>query len=490
MIVALALGCLVLPAAWPTAARAQSVPDPGGGLMEKVVPQNVCPAPGPAAGQTPLRMSSYSIDYDEGGFTAISRKTVGTLTELTFAAVRWAVSVGSWLVSWAFSFGLADRLARPMAVVAGRYQEAFYAPQIGAALLASAAYAGLQIFRGRTGRGVAEFGASLLLVGILATWLLSDPKAFLDTSLRVTANLAGSVASVGLGNSASPCARTPGSFASPGIDAAVAPLTAELQRSFVQQPYELLQWGTLVPPNCRAARDAVLAASPGGNRNTVVSVMDQPGCTALYRFNRDPSTERLGVAVVVLIASGLMMLSLATVAGTVVAAQVVVVMLIALLPFAALSAALPGGGRTASWRWATALVRALTTIVVMSGFLTFLLLASDALLSAGQDQPLMVQMASLNVVAILAFALRQRMVRAGRLASTHVVRRLEASQPALRAPRTAVDVLGFVGSASPHYRVSTQRLGGDDLAGRVASAVGRARAPGIAPSATFSQGSH
>ena len=394
--------------------------------MEKVVPPIPCLVPS-AAPSYPL--SSYTIDYDEGGLTAISRKAVGTLTEMTFASVRWTVSVGMWLVGWAFSFGFADRLATPMAEVAGRYRTAFFVPLAGSALGLSAAYGALQIFRGRLGRGVGEFVLSLAFVAVFGTWLLADPRSFLTASFRFTAQLAGSVSSVAMGQPDASCAAPTGSFAQLQLDAPIAPLTAQIQQSFVAAPYELLQWGGPVPPACATYRDIVLAAGPGGDRDALVSVMDRPGCTALYEFNRQPSTERLGVAVLVLMAAGLLTISLALVAGSVVVAQVVAVGLIAVMPFAALAAALPGAGRTLMWRWAAALVRSLFTIVVMAAFLTFLLLASGALLSTTQGESLMEQMAVLNLVALLGISLRHRLARGGRTAVTNIGRRLEGARP-------------------------------------------------------------
>jgi hypothetical protein len=403
-------------------------PSPGGGsLMEQVVPGNPCP--GTAAGPGHFPLSAYTIDYDEGGFTAVSRKAVGTLTEMTFATARWGVSVGMWLIGWAFSFGFADRLAAPMAAVAGRYRAAFFVPLVGSALLLSAAYGGVQIFRGRLGRGLGEFVLSLAFVAIFGTWLLSSPQRFLDGSFKLTAQLAGSVSNVALTDPGAGCVAPQGSFAVPRLDAAVAPLTAQIQESFVQRPYELLEWGTPVPDACVAHRDAVLAAGPSGDRNALVAGMNRPGCTALYRFNRDPSTERLGVAVLVVIAAGILVLSLSLVAGSVVLAQLVAVGLIALMPFAGLAAALPGAGRMVTWYWATALARALTTIVVMSVFLTFLLLASDALLTSTRGDSLLVQMATLNLVAILGISLRHRLARSGRRAVTSMGHRLGHVQP-------------------------------------------------------------
>jgi hypothetical protein len=458
------------PARAQTPGPAGGTGSPDGSLMEQVIPATPCPAAtGVRAGRFPV--SAYRIDYDEGGFTAVSRKIVGTLTEMTFAGVRWLVSVGTWLVGWSFSFAFANRLAAPVARVANRYRVAFFVPLIGSALLISAAYGALQIFRGRMARGLGEIALSLLLVGAFATWLLANPGAFLDSSLRVTAQLAGSVAMVALPDSPAGCAAEPGSYALPRLDAAVAPLAQTIQQSFVERPYELLQWGSDVPPGCRPARDTVLAAGPGGDRDQLVAAMDRPGCAGMYRFNRDPSTERLGVALAVLVAAAILMVSLGLVAGSVVAAQVVAVALIAIMPFAALAAALPGSGRAAAWSWAGALVRALATIVVMSSFLTFLLLAADALLQSAEGQSLLVQMAVLNVVAVLGISLRRRMVHSMRRTAAGVTRRLQRTEPAAAWS-------GPVAGRGPRSPGESAALGAgsDVLAGRVAEAVTRTRA--------------
>lgn len=411
----------------PTAPAAPGLPAPTPTpLMQTVIPQPPCQAPDPAtSGQVAAYpISSYTIDYDEGGFTAISRKAVGSLTEMTFSTDRWVVGVGVWLVGWAFSFGFANRLAAPMAGVAGRYQDAFFVPLLGFALLISAAYGGIQIFRGRIGRGVGEFALSLLLVSAFATWLLASPEGFLNGAFGVTSQLAGSVASVALPPTPAGCAPVAGGYALPAVNAAVAPLTDQIENAFIRQPYQLLEWGTIVPQACRQQADEVLAAGSGGDRDQVVSAMDTPPCTALYTFNREPSTDRLGVAVLVLAASAILMVSLGLVAGTVILAQLVAVILVGVMPFAALAAALPGSGRTVMWLWGTALVRALVTIVAMSAFLTFLLVAGDALLASGQGQSLLVQMAVLNLVAVLGFSLRRRLLNAGRSTVDRAARRL------------------------------------------------------------------
>ncbi|MGH2718478.1 MAG: hypothetical protein ACRDJU_07865, partial [Actinomycetota bacterium] len=220
-----ALAVMVLPASAQTAPApappVAPVPTPTP-LMQTVIPQPPCQptqATGPAtSGElAAYPISSYTIDYDEGGFTAISRKAVGSLTEMTFATDRWVVGVGVWLVGWAFSFGFANRLAEPMSAVAGRYQNAFFVPLLGFALLLSAAYGAIQIFRGRIARGVGEFALSLVLVSAFATWLLASPQGFLNNAFGLTSQLAGSVASVALPPAPSGCSAPAGSYALPQL---------------------------------------------------------------------------------------------------------------------------------------------------------------------------------------------------------------------------------------------------------------------------------
>lgn len=477
LLVVLGLAAALALLAAPAAAQTPPAPPgtgPGGSLMETVIPPPPCGPTSATASAYPL--SAYTVDYDEGGFTAVSRKAVGTLTELTFATVRWVVGVGMWLVGWAFSFGVANRLAAPMASVAGRYQSGFYTPLVGSALFLSAAYGAVQIFRGRLARGVGEFALSLLLVAGFGTWFLANPKGFLDTAFATTAHLAGSVATVALGTGPGcpgSAGQAPGGFALPGLDAAVAPLTAQVEQAFVRRPYELLEWGTPVPAACARQEDLILAAGPGGDRDALVSLMDTPACHALYVFNRQPSTERLGVAVLVLAASSILVLCLGTVAGTVVVAQVVAVALIAVMPFAALGAALPRSGRVVLWAWGFTLLRALVTVVVMAGFLTFLLLAGDALLATGQGQPLLVQMAVLNLIAVLGLTLRRRVLRSGQRAAATLTRRIPTFQAglAVAAGATVLD------SVAPGFApgVAHPRGAADPMAPQVRAAVASAR---------------
>ena len=123
--------------------------------------------------------------------------------------------------------------------------------------------------------------------------------------------------------------------------------------------------------------------------------------------------ERLGVAVLSLFSAVIVIVLLVLVAATIVAAQLTAVALIALLPFAVLGGALPGAGRAVLWRWFSSFARALLAILMMSMFLAFLLVTTRAVLAAESGTSLLMRMASLNLVTILAFVARRRMLQAG-----------------------------------------------------------------------------
>ena len=437
--------------------------------------------------------SAYTVDFDDGDWKALSRKALGSATEMVAGFARFVVGIGLWLVSWAFTFGFAARLADPAVELAGRYQSSFAAPLVHFALVVAAAYGGWHVLRGRLGQGLGEFGISLLVLTLAGTFMLARPKAFLEGSIKTVGNLSGAVVStavdcgadcqtVQLGNCAAgsldPACTVPGGSVAgssdpstnpnaagppvPGSSRAqfvfdkyrglIRPLERGIHQAFIEQPYELVQWGRFVESGvCRDRMNEILARSPGGERDQIVHIMangkegesaedrlkrsggsgfallftnrdeDKPDgqCDALYKFNRTPTMERLGTAGLTLVAALIVTILLVLVAGTIVAAQIVAVALIAILPFAVLGGVLPGGGRQAFWRWVSTFARALLAILAMSVCLTFLLVTSRAILATESSNELMVRLSTLIAVTITAFVARRRFLEAGqRLAAS------------------------------------------------------------------------
>jgi len=494
-----------------------TAPD-SGALLDKIVPGQ-SPASRPGCFPT----SAYRIDFhQDSGVKALlspADNMMGWFTDFLFGLTRLLVAVGLWVVEWVFTFGFAGRLAQPAADIAARYQSNLAGPLVSFALTLAAVYGGFHILRGRLGKGAGEFGLSLFVVAFAGAFVLSQPKTFLDGALKTTGALSGSVVSlaVNCGNQCNysvrmgcptgaprdacpvPLAVLPGPPVSGGAEETyifdqyvglVHPLERGIHQAFIEQPYQLLQWGQAVPPGeCTHRMNEILAKSPGGNRNNIIHIMgtgemgksgggladaiqgpigkavadwlfgsssDLDGtCDALYKFNTQPSMERLGMAALALFAAIVIMVLLVLVAGTVVAAQLVAVVLIALTPFAVLGGALPGAGRQMLWRWMAGFARTLLTILLMSAFLAFLLVTTQAVFDTTTGDALLVRMAALNLVTIVAFVARKRMLAAGQRVATNFGQRLGSAsvgghRSSWMAPAAVGGATGF--ALSQHLR--------------------------------------
>lgn len=413
------------PALAGTADPAAEPDSTGGGgqpLLETVIP-------GSDPGQYPT--SGYDLGYDDGGTFGISNKVLGLFCSVAWAATRWLVRAGIWIVEWSFSFGFADRLAAPMRNVADVYQ-AQVVDRLGLGpffLLVAAAWCAFQVFRGRLGRGAGEFFVSVLIAGLAAT-MLASPSSVLFASLDKVAQA--SVEVTALTTSADAGA---GAARNLDVDAegAMRPLTAGLHRALVERPHELLNWGRFVPPGdpCRALYEELVATGPHGTDGEPRKRMGREcssGGEAMEEFNADPTPERLGATLLVGFAAVVVMLLMVVIAASLIAAQLGIVFLVAIAPFPIVAGILPGGGRGMFWRWLGAAGKALATVLMTTVFLALFLVGIDAVLTATSDEALMVQMGLIDVMVICAFVARKRLVGAGQRAVSRVTTRLEGSR--------------------------------------------------------------
>jgi hypothetical protein len=122
------------------------------------------------------------------------------------------------------------------------------------------------------------------------------------------------------------------------------------------------------------------------------------------------------------------MVLLVLVAGTLVAAQLLAVGLIAVMPFALASGVLPGGGRQMLWRWVAGVLRALAAILMMAVFLSFFLVSVKAMLAATEAETLFVRFAVLDLLVILMFVVKSRLLKAGKSLANNIGRRLEGAR--------------------------------------------------------------
>jgi hypothetical protein len=429
-ICALALVALlaVVGAPRPTAAAPAQQPGPTDTPSSTPPAASPCASPdGPAGAATILPddcwgrfpSSNYDIGCDEGAWNHLSRKTYCTFTDLSFQGSRSATALTLWLVEWSYGFGVYDRLSAHAITIAETYDRNLIGP-LGLSHLvwfAAVAWAAFAALKGKIAMAAGELGMSFVLA-LLAGIFMANPAGYLQGMFDT------------MGSTSAALFATASGEAPPedGIDAdaVLAPLQAEIHSAFVEQPYDILNWGGPLTGQCATARDMVLAEGPHGNDDAPRLVMQTAGCSEAADFNHDPNGTRLFGAVLTLVASLIMAVLITLVAVTVVAAQVVAIVLFSIAPFALLAGILPAGGRTLAWAWLGALGRVVLAVVGMSFLLSLLLLTVQAMLAGTTDASILERFALVNLVVVVMFIARKRILAGGHSLASQLAQRMSS----------------------------------------------------------------
>jgi len=393
----------------------------------------------PAGNPGPYPTSHYDIGYDQGGnCICTSRRITGWLTDFVFGWDRWFVRVGLGIVSWALGFHIADALETPAMNVAAQYGIHIIGP-LGLPqffLLLSTLWGGFLAFTGRLGRGITEVGISLVIGAIAATYLV-NPAMSLMGMLHFTEGMSLDLAAVSTG----------GARDSRPTNEIGTSMAAAIHHSFIERPHEIINWGRPLPPGdpCLDTYNQYVATGPWGTSSKPRVAMKEAGCKAEDKFNRDPSSERLGVALLTAMAGALVMVLLVMVSFTLVAAQLGVILAIAVAPFGLLFGTLPGRGRTLFWRWVASAAMALVGVMMMSVLLSLTLVTVDMVLGNTLDAPLMVQMGVVDLVVIMALVKRKRLLSGGRHAVGNFAQRMSGTGGARSQSWVSSAGAGFAG---------------------------------------------
>lgn len=389
--------------------------------------------------------ANYDIGCDEGAWNHLSRKVYCTFTDLSFQGGRTATAVAAWLAGWAYSFNAASIVTDPAITMANAFQTRLVGPLDLADLawFAMVAWVAITALRGRVTHAAGEFVVSVLLAG-LAGIMLASPAGYLNGTFDTMSRLSTATLAAGTGHPIPDTATDAG--------AVVAPIQTQLHGAFVEDPYDVLNWGTVqMTAECRAARDQIVAAGPHGTSDGPRTMMDLAGCEDLSDFNHDPSAQRLFGAVLAFVAAGIMTVLIGLLSLTVVVAQLSVAVAFIVLPFAAALAVLPGAGRGLAIRWVTTVLRAVVAMVAMSFLLAVMLMTIQALLAGSDAMPMFARFALVDVAAIVAILARKRVIAAGHglaagFGSAAAAARPGSGGPGPRratGPATAPGVTGF-----------------------------------------------
>jgi hypothetical protein len=424
-----------------------------------------------------IPVTSYSLTYAGGGVLDPIRGVVGFFMSAFFDAAIWLVSIATWLLTWAFTFQFASALAGMAADTARLFQTRIVDLPIGQvtvggfALFLAVAWCGWQILRGRIMRGVGEMLVTLIIMG-LSFVALANPAGLLRTTDAQVSNLSGAVMSVAVAKAGDPvpppvpiaaipgCQTGPGQscvatgdavYQHPEYGVSILPLKQAITNALIVAPYDILNWSHPLTGACAAARDKLLTepgplsgvqitTSPQGVVTTVPphresapwdtqeyprTVMRAAGCNAEADFNANPSLGRTAAALLLLLAAIIVLISLTLIAVTVIAAQFVGVGLIEVMPIALVVGMVPGAGRQLLWRWVGLAGKCIVAILALSFLLTFFAIAAGGVLNAFPG-PILVPLFALDILALILFFARKRVLHAGQRAGQRIGGHLES----------------------------------------------------------------
>jgi hypothetical protein len=366
--------------------------------------------------------SHYDLGCDEGAWNHLSRKVYCTFTDLSFQGARSATALTLWLVEWSYGFGVYDRLGGHAITIAETYQRSLIGP-LGlsdAVWFAAVAWAGFAALKGTITMAAGELVMSFVLA-ILAGVFLANPAGYLQGLFDTMGSTSGALFATASGE--------PPPENGIDADAVLAPLQGEIHSAFVEEPYDILNWGAPLTGQCAAARDRILAEGPHGNDDEPRDAMNLAGCSEAADFNHDPNGTRLFGAVLTMVAALITAVLITLVAVTVVAAQVVAIVLFSVAPFAMLAGVLPAGGRALAWAWLGALGRVVLAVVGMSFLLSLLLLTVNAMLAGTADASILERFALVNLVVVVMFIARKRILAGGHNIASQFAQRMATRRP-------------------------------------------------------------
>jgi hypothetical protein len=396
---------------------AARLPGPPGGML------------GPLTGtdQQCVPLSHYDISgNDENGWD-VPATIMLFITNAFYTGARVLVGAQVWMLNWAFSFGAARALTRPAGTIATAWQQLIGRLSLAGTLLTFAAFdCGLMILRGRTARGAGELAVSVL-ISALAGALLTSPATMLLGSgglLGQTRDTAMSLASI---------TATGGATDSQTAAQAATPLTATLTVTFVVEPYQLLNFGTLidspgVPASCQAAYTQIVQGGPWGDAGTPRNMMAAAGCQDLAYYDANLTWDRLMGAILLLVAVLVVTVLVVLITGTLLIAQFSLAFYAITSPAVVTLAVLPGAARGLLWRWAGGIAKVILVIVAIVMFIPLFAIFIRALLDGSASQPLAVRFFLLDIAAVAGLVFHRRLANAGIRAGHRITRHLESAR--------------------------------------------------------------
>ncbi|GAA2803156.1 hypothetical protein GCM10010441_29870 [Kitasatospora paracochleata] len=388
-------------------------------------------------------LDNYDLKSENGGTTDIRSHVCNLLLGAGFALVRMAVGLMCWVCQWIWNFPIVSTLVE----TAQKLSSEFF--QVTANdlslyplfLAAGTAFGCILIMRGRIGRGAGEMVITLLLSTLVLMPALT-PRSVLGEQgpLVQTQQAAHEVGQLAAGVNGP----DPGCTSDKDKKDPSCPMRMTLTRVLVVQPYQLLQYGIIPNPQSENAHERELAEvhrrwihgeikgkDAGDGCVTWVPGSEQlcPKSTAweelkkelqkhgdegkaAYNFSVNSNWDRVGGTVLVLFATLLIAIVVLGMALVHLGTQFADVVAASLTAPALVWAMLPGGNRSALWKWLGIFMTSVVTEFAISIMLPLFALGADQILTNSKDTVMIQRLLILDGFALVLLVFHRRIFAA------------------------------------------------------------------------------
>ncbi|GAB3435109.1 hypothetical protein [Flindersiella endophytica] len=401
-----------------------------------------------------ITIDHYDITADNGGALDFGRKVLIFFTNAAFAINRWVVGLASWLVEWVLDFKITNYLLGPVIKLSQVLEShLIIGTGLGAfALTLAAVVCGMWVLRGRRSKGLTEFAVTLVIAAFAATYISSPASTVFGPTglLGKTRDLSLEVGSLVI---------TDGRSSTGGSAKVTSEVRAMFVDTFVRKPHQLINYGELFdadpqrPHRCLRVYNDLLADGPWGSSpepRTRMTACDPE----LADFNREATWDRLGAALLSVIAALFVGVLAILISLTLLASQLWLVLETIRLLFALVIGLVPGPGRRQLWKAIGGLAAALAGVIATIVSLMLYVVVVRALLTAAGNQWLFVRFLLLDVAIFCGFAWYKKLLAGSRSVAARISTRFG----------------GAPAAATPPSVIPTYRQGRAELA-RVANAV-------------------
>lgn len=391
------------PPAQPTAPVADEPEEPPSPLPAGAGIDGMFPAPDLRGANQPTLaekypISAYTFDTDLG-YRDVSDKALNSIANVLMLIVAVIGALATRLFQWAFSLDLLSDNTTVINDIVAALSKILYEPWLPTIIILAGGWMLWHgVIRRRTTTAM-EGVAWVLAAGALSVAFLAQPGSIVSG-----ANTASNEVSKGILSGVAVADVTPTPTEGPGAgatydgdkgDTQLRKVTDRWWRTFVFQPWGMGEFGsndltnqhgevilesrstlpgeTLNDELAKAKKDKYNSA-----KNSVKDVSSETGAW----FNGHRSAQRIGVALLALIAITVAAGLLIVIAGVALMAQTAVLMLVVFSPLFLVVAMHPGVGRRLMIRWLELLVGALFKKVLYSAALAVVLVTSSVLLAA------------------------------------------------------------------------------------------------------------